>query len=298
MTDRRKTLGGDIRAITSDLLAQNSHGQANIQANSTMRHSSVASNTSNIMEDGSSATQAINYSTARGASARNNQAGGGINSGNWRAPSAVAICGRNAGADIIVYPGEKRPIPIMSAPPVNSSGLSRSLAPRQAATSFGGAGTRYDPYYISAAPNSDPDLGATTPTRSATQNPAAGPAFGANSSGAYIVAPGRSYGSAYENNPPANYGAAPARQDDGQTTALARINNETAMGADIYAYCLDRGNGQYTRLIPADMLPRLRDVPVFETDATRMQVLPTPQGLAPNGRNTNVEPVTLQVSLC
>lgn len=41
------------------------------------------------------------------------------------------------------------------------------------------------------------------------------------------------------------------------------------------SYCLDRGNGQFTRLIPADMLPPLSDIPPRETKADGMYVLPS-----------------------
>ncbi|KAK3945880.1 hypothetical protein QBC46DRAFT_336048 [Diplogelasinospora grovesii] len=61
---------------------------------------------------------------------------------------------------------------------------------------------------------------------------------------------------------------------------------------EFYAYCFDRGNGQYTRLIPADMLPPLQDVPAIESQANNMVVLQIPPGLAPNGRSSNSEPVS------
>ncbi|KAK7992012.1 hypothetical protein PG996_012975 [Apiospora saccharicola] len=61
-----------------------------------------------------------------------------------------------------------------------------------------------------------------------------------------------------------------------------------------YAYCYDRGNGQYTRLIPADMIPNLRDVPALQQDCLGMIVLPAPRALPANGRSSNVEPVMLK----
>jgi len=63
-----------------------------------------------------------------------------------------------------------------------------------------------------------------------------------------------------------------------------------------YAYCFDRGNGQYTRLIPADMLPSLVDIPALQQGCLGMTVLPCPTGLAPNGRSSNLERVFVQVS--
>ncbi|OTB06963.1 hypothetical protein M426DRAFT_91707 [Hypoxylon sp. CI-4A] len=63
-----------------------------------------------------------------------------------------------------------------------------------------------------------------------------------------------------------------------------------------YAYCYDRGNGQYTRLIPADMLPALKDIPKLQQGKQGMLVLPQPRGVPSNGRSSNTEPVSLRVS--
>lgn len=64
---------------------------------------------------------------------------------------------------------------------------------------------------------------------------------------------------------------------------------------ETYAYCFDRGNGQFTRLVPADMLPPLLDVPALQQGCAGMKVLPVPRGLAPNGHSSNSERVDLQV---
>lgn len=64
---------------------------------------------------------------------------------------------------------------------------------------------------------------------------------------------------------------------------------------ETYAYCFDRGNGQYTRLIPADMLPPLQEIPALQQGCAGMKVLAVPRGLAPNGRSSNSERVALQV---
>ncbi|KAI1501980.1 hypothetical protein F5X99DRAFT_428030 [Biscogniauxia marginata] len=58
-----------------------------------------------------------------------------------------------------------------------------------------------------------------------------------------------------------------------------------------YAYCYDRGNGQYTRLIPADMLPPLRDIPAVQQSSSGMIVLPQPRAVPHSGRSSNTEPV-------
>ncbi|KAI1802184.1 hypothetical protein F4811DRAFT_573406 [Daldinia bambusicola] len=61
-----------------------------------------------------------------------------------------------------------------------------------------------------------------------------------------------------------------------------------------YAYCYDRGNGRYTRLIPADMLPALKDIPAVQSSCAGMLVLPVPRGLPSNGRSSNINPVLLR----
>ncbi|KAI0387069.1 hypothetical protein F5Y04DRAFT_288835 [Hypomontagnella monticulosa] len=61
-----------------------------------------------------------------------------------------------------------------------------------------------------------------------------------------------------------------------------------------YAYCYDRGNGQYTRLIPADMLPPLQDIPALQRGCSAMLVLQQPRGLPQSGRSSNTETVLLR----
>ncbi|EPE09903.1 c-x8-c-x5-c-x3-h type zinc finger protein [Ophiostoma piceae UAMH 11346] len=54
-------------------------------------------------------------------------------------------------------------------------------------------------------------------------------------------------------------------------------HNEPVSGpADFYAYCLDRGNGMFTRLIPADTLPMMGNVPPLLASSYGMKVLPDP----------------------
>lgn len=63
-----------------------------------------------------------------------------------------------------------------------------------------------------------------------------------------------------------------------------------------YAYCLDRGGGEYTRLIPADMLPDMQDVPRRQRGAEGMAVLPVPGGRAPRGVRGTTCPILFKVS--
>lgn len=62
-----------------------------------------------------------------------------------------------------------------------------------------------------------------------------------------------------------------------------------------YAYCLPRGDGTYTRLIPADMLPPLRDIPAVQQSAAGMVVLQALEGTPPAGQPGNNSPVALKV---
>lgn len=70
---------------------------------------------------------------------------------------------------------------------------------------------------------------------------------------------------------------------------------EPASADEPYAYCLPRGDGTYTRLIPADMLPPLRDIPAVQQSAAGMVVLQVPQGTPPAGQPGNNSPVVLKV---
>lgn len=65
-----------------------------------------------------------------------------------------------------------------------------------------------------------------------------------------------------------------------------------------YGYCYDRGNGQYTRLVPVDMLPPLKDIPALQQGCSGMIVLPQPRALPPNGRSSNADTVLLRVCNC
>ncbi|KAI1441515.1 hypothetical protein F5Y02DRAFT_421932 [Annulohypoxylon stygium] len=62
----------------------------------------------------------------------------------------------------------------------------------------------------------------------------------------------------------------------------------------IYAYCFDRGNGQYTRLVPVDMLPALKDIPALQQGCAGMMVLPLPRGVPQGGRSSNTELIALK----
>lgn len=110
------------------------------------------------------------------------------------------------------------------------------------------------------------------------------------------------YGSPQGNNNPGGHNPGNALSPnalllDQVTHALAQgQNNGASTEMPCYGYCFDRGNGQYTRLIPADMLPPLVDIPSRQQGYLGMTVLPCPTGLAPNGRSSNLERVLIQVS--
>ncbi|KAK3327299.1 hypothetical protein B0T19DRAFT_400184 [Cercophora scortea] len=104
-----------------------------------------------------------------------------------------------------------------------------------------------------------------------------------------------------------NMAAASGYQGQGNATPPATSNAVDRFGRldlgevqqpqhEFYAYCFDRGNGRYTRLIPADMLPALRDVPAFEMSPENMMIVPVPRGVGPEGRSSNLEPVVWQAA--
>lgn len=104
-----------------------------------------------------------------------------------------------------------------------------------------------------------------------------------------VVEPGRSrrgHDWAHRRQMPAGYGNVYegsedfAHQDANAVTASGS-RAASRMAEEPYAYCLDRGNGEYTRLIPADMLPELESVPRRQRGAEGMAVLPAPGGRAP-----------------
>lgn len=62
---------------------------------------------------------------------------------------------------------------------------------------------------------------------------------------------------------------------------------------DGYAYCLDRGNGQFTRLVPADMLPPMNEIPPRQVGAAGMVILPPLQAAPPHGIAEMDQPLTV-----
>jgi hypothetical protein len=86
---------------------------------------------------------------------------------------------------------------------------------------------------------------------------------------------------------------------DGRTsngTPVSAVPSEPRLDS-AFAYCYDRGNGQYTRLIPADMLPELKDIPRIQNSSAGMIVLPQPMGIPPAGVASNTCQVVLKVRL-
>jgi hypothetical protein len=65
---------------------------------------------------------------------------------------------------------------------------------------------------------------------------------------------------------------------------------------DGYAYYLNRGNGELTRLVPADMLPALNEIPPREPERRGMVVLPPLRGIPPKGMADMSQTITVKVS--
>ncbi|RYP80909.1 hypothetical protein DL770_006067 [Monosporascus sp. CRB-9-2] len=99
------------------------------------------------------------------------------------------------------------------------------------------------------------------------------------------------YGSSFPSQLSSTGGTAEASSGSGSVFSDAQLDAS-------YAYCFDRGNGQFTRLVPADMLPPLRDVPAIQHGCAGMLVLPLPRATPPGGRsgnaNVNTEPVSFR----
>ncbi|KAL5093172.1 hypothetical protein Trisim1_011958 [Trichoderma cf. simile WF8] len=64
--------------------------------------------------------------------------------------------------------------------------------------------------------------------------------------------------------------------------------------SDGYAYYLNRGNGELTRLVPADMLPALNEIPPREPERRGMVVLPPLRGVPPKGMADMSQTVTVK----
>ncbi|KAI1878707.1 hypothetical protein JX265_002884 [Neoarthrinium moseri] len=101
----------------------------------------------------------------------------------------------------------------------------------------------------------------------------------------------------YGSRTPTSFPLGPPARMDNQQTGMIVANMATFSDIQLdnsYAYCFDRGNGQYTRLIPADMLPPLQTIPAVQQGCQGMIVLPQPRSFPANGRSSNTEPVDLR----
>ncbi|PNP43849.1 hypothetical protein TGAMA5MH_04131 [Trichoderma gamsii] len=85
--------------------------------------------------------------------------------------------------------------------------------------------------------------------------------------------------------PSSGFAMASMEQGDARgTVAGSGLFSSTTGGmSDGYAYYLNRGDGQVTRLIPADVLPSLNEIPPRELEQQGMIVLPLPRGMRPSG---------------
>jgi hypothetical protein len=62
-----------------------------------------------------------------------------------------------------------------------------------------------------------------------------------------------------------------------------------------YAYCVKRPDGRYTRLVPADMLPNLNELPATQASAQGMVLLPDLHMQPPQGVASMNHPATIKV---
>lgn len=82
----------------------------------------------------------------------------------------------------------------------------------------------------------------------------------------------------------------------GTVAGSGLVSSTTGGMSDGYAYYLNRGDGQVTRLIPADVLPSLNEIPPRELEQRGMIVLPLPRGMRPSGTADMNFAVTVKVS--
>ncbi|PKS07607.1 hypothetical protein jhhlp_006213 [Lomentospora prolificans] len=91
---------------------------------------------------------------------------------------------------------------------------------------------------------------------------------------------------------------APASSVYGGNRMTEAHPNVLNLGLDTaFAYCYERGNGKFTRLIPADMLPELQDIPRTENTSAGMIVLPQPLGYPTASAPSNAHPVAIKACL-
>jgi hypothetical protein len=92
------------------------------------------------------------------------------------------------------------------------------------------------------------------------------------------------------------FAMAPMKHVRGAAAGSGLVSSTTGGVSDGYAYYLNRGDGQVTRLIPADVLPSLNEIPPRELEQRGMIVLPLPRGFRPNGTADMNFAVTVKVS--
>ncbi|KAK6951411.1 hypothetical protein Daesc_007946 [Daldinia eschscholtzii] len=123
------------------------------------------------------------------------------------------------------------------------------------------------------------------------------PSFDTNSGGHHLQHGSSNRHSSYTSPRLEQFPQQPQQQQQQFSSLISYPSSSTFNDLQLdgsYAYCYDRGNGQYTRLIPADMLPALKDIPPVQSSSAGMLVLPVPRGLPSNGRSSNTNPVLLR----
>ncbi|KAH0498247.1 hypothetical protein TgHK011_005512 [Trichoderma gracile] len=125
-------------------------------------------------------------------------------------------------------------------------------------------------------------------------SPAAPPSRGLSSHNWRIVCPD---GNVLTRSPPSlqTSAAAPVPSSVGQVDRR-EITAPAGPGVfnDGYAYYLNRGNGELTRLVPADMLPLLNEIPPREPERRGMVVLPPLRGVPPKGMADMSQTITVK----
>ncbi|KAH7193531.1 uncharacterized protein B0J16DRAFT_335437 [Fusarium flagelliforme] len=90
-----------------------------------------------------------------------------------------------------------------------------------------------------------------------------------------------------------NYSLMPSPLPRASTSNVGPVSISDCLSG--YAYCVKRADGRYTRLVPADRLPPLNEIPATQASAQGMVLLPDLHMKPPQGVATMNQSVTVKV---
>ncbi|CAG7560114.1 unnamed protein product [Fusarium equiseti] len=92
-----------------------------------------------------------------------------------------------------------------------------------------------------------------------------------------------------------NYSLMPSALPRASTSNVGPVSISDCLSG--YAYCVKRADGRYTRLVPADRLPPLNEIPATQASAQGMVLLPDLHMKPPQGVATMNQSVTLKTKI-